>query len=147
MPKASTQKNKVAAPASQARTAPAADAKAQAKVVSSGAASQKAEKKTLKSAAKADAAKTSAKPPAAEQPKEKLKKPKMVRDSFSMPENEYKVLGDVKRACLKAGIEIKKSEILRIGVELIRQTEVAKLKTMLSALTPLKVGRRPKKEK
>jgi hypothetical protein len=56
------------------------------------------------------------------------------------------VLGEVKRACLKAGIEIKKSELLRIGVELIRQMEVDKLKNVLATLAPLKAGR-PKKEK
>jgi hypothetical protein len=81
-----------------------------------------------------------------EKPKDKAKRPKMVRDSFTMPESEYKVLGEVKRACLKAGIEIKKSELLRIGVELIRQTEVDKLKSVLATLAPLKAGR-PKKEK
>jgi hypothetical protein len=70
----------------------------------------------------------------------------MVRDSFTMPESEYKVLGEVKRACLKAGIEIKKSELLRIGVELIRQMEIDKLKNVLATLAPLKAGR-PKKEK
>lgn len=78
--------------------------------------------------------------------RDKPKKIKMVRDSFTMPENEYKALGDVKRACLKAGIEVKKSELLRVGVELVRQMELQKLKGALSALTPLKTGR-PKKEK
>jgi hypothetical protein len=77
---------------------------------------------------------------------EKTKKPKLVRDSFTMPEAEYKLLGEVKRDCLKAGIEVKKSELLRVGVALLRQMEVAKLKTVLSALPPLKAGR-PKKEK
>jgi hypothetical protein len=81
-----------------------------------------------------------------DKPREKTKRPKMVRDSFTMPESEYKVLGEVKRACLKAGIEIKKSELLRVGVELIRRMETAQLKSVLSTLAPLKAGR-PKKEK
>lgn len=97
-------------------------------------------KATRKKAKAAD--KPAAKPSFSEKPK----KLKMVRDSFTMPEAEYKVLGEVKRACLQAGIEVKKSELLRVGVELIRRTEVAKLKDILSILTPLKVGR-PKKEK
>jgi hypothetical protein len=74
----------------------------------------------------------------------KLKKIKQVRDSFTMPETEYEVLGQVKKACLKAGFEIKKSDLLRIGVSLIKNLETAKLKTLLAGLTPLKVGR-PKK--
>lgn len=83
--------------------------------------------------------------PAAE-PKEKPKKPKLVRDSFTMPEAEYAVLGEVKKACLKAGIEVKKSELLRVGVALIRQLDTAKLKEILAGLPALKAGR-PKKGK
>jgi uncharacterized iron-regulated protein len=102
----------------------------------------KAERKTVKTAAHPGAA---AQPAATAKAKDKPKKLKMVRDSFTMPETEYKTLGEVKKACLKAGIEIKKSELLRIGVELIRQMEVEKLKSIQATLTPLKAGR-PKKE-
>lgn len=79
-------------------------------------------------------------------PKEKPKKTKLVRDSFTMPEAEYAVLGEVKKACLKAGVEVKKSELLRIGVALIRQLDVARLKEILAGLPTLKAGR-PKKNK
>ena len=79
-------------------------------------------------------------------PKEKPKKTKLVRDSFTMPEAEYAVLGEVKRACLKAGVDVKKSELLRIGVALIRQLDVARLKEILADLPTLKAGR-PKKNK
>lgn len=83
--------------------------------------------------------------PAVEQ-KEKNKKPKLVRDSFTMPEAEYAVLGDVKKACLKAGIDVKKSELLRVGVALLRQIELDRLKEILAGLPALKAGR-PKKSK
>lgn len=78
--------------------------------------------------------------------REKAKKPKLVRDSFTMPELEYQALGEVKKTCLKAGIEVKKSELLRVGVALVKQLDLAKLKAALEALAPLKAGR-PKKEK
>jgi hypothetical protein len=78
--------------------------------------------------------------------KEKNKKPKLVRDSFTMPEAEYAVLGDVKKACLKAGIEVKKSELLRVGVALLKQIELIRLKEILAGLPALKAGR-PKKNK
>ncbi|MFS2116850.1 hypothetical protein [Herbaspirillum frisingense] len=74
----------------------------------------------------------------------KPKKVKQVRDSFTMPENEYAVLAQVKKSCLKAGVEIKKSDLLRIGVSLIKNLKIAELKDILNSLTPLKVGR-PKK--
>jgi hypothetical protein len=78
--------------------------------------------------------------------KEKSKKAKLVRDSFTMPEAEYAVLGEVKKACLKAGIEVKKSELLRVGVALIRQLDILRLKEVLGSLPTLKTGR-PKKSK
>ncbi len=78
--------------------------------------------------------------------KEKVKKAKLIRDSFTMPEMEYAVLGEVKKNCLKAGFEVKKSELLRIGVVLIRDLDLAALKSAVGALSPLKPGR-PRKEK
>ena len=97
--------------------------------------------KSVKAKAAKPAAKTSraAKADAAEAPK--LKKSKLVRDSFSMPEPEYAVLGSVKKACLKAGVEVKKSELLRIGVALISKMDVDGLKAVLATLPPLKAGR------
>jgi hypothetical protein len=76
--------------------------------------------------------------------KDKVHKGKLVRDSFTMPEQEYAVLGQVKKACLKAGFEVKKSELLRIGVALISQIELATLQNVRDALPQLKTGR-PKK--
>lgn len=78
--------------------------------------------------------------------KEKIKKAKLVRDSFTMPENEYAALGEVKKACLKAGFEVKKSELLRIGVALIRKLDLVAVKGAVAALAPLKPGR-PRKER
>ena len=95
-------------------------------------------------------AKAPVKPAATAKPvaavKEKGKKAKLVRDSFTMPEAEYAVLGAVKKACLKAGFEVKKSQLLRVGVALLQSIETAKLKTLLATLPPLKAGR-PKKDK
>ena len=78
--------------------------------------------------------------------KEKPKKSKLVRDSFTMPELEYAALSEVKKACLKAGFEVKKSELLRIGVAMIRKLELQALRQAVAALSPLKPGR-PRKEK
>ncbi|HWX01322.1 hypothetical protein [Collimonas sp.] len=78
--------------------------------------------------------------------KAKVKKAKLVRDSFTMPADEYQVLGDVKKTFLKAGLEVKKSELLRVGVALIRDLGLANLKLAVASLPPVKAGR-PKKEK
>ncbi len=78
--------------------------------------------------------------------KEKVKKAKLVRDSFTMPEAEYAALSQVKKACLGAGFEVKKSQLLRIGLLLLSKTDVKALKLLVDGLAPLKAGR-PKKEK
>ncbi|MEX5744372.1 hypothetical protein [Massilia sp. X63] len=70
-------------------------------------------------------------------------RPALVRDSFTMPEQEYAVLADVKQACLRAGIDVKKSELLRIGVALLGQVDIATLRSVLAALPQLKTGRPP----
>ena len=84
--------------------------------------------------------------PVAKPKAEKIKKPKLVRDSFTMPEQEYALLGKLKKACLAAGVEIKKSELLRIGVAQLAGMDAKKLSAAQAALTPLKAGR-PKKQK
>jgi hypothetical protein len=70
-------------------------------------------------------------------------RPHLVRDSFTMPEQEYAVLATVKQACLKAGFEVKKSELLRIGVALLGQLDMASLRAVLGSLPQLKTGRPP----
>lgn len=77
---------------------------------------------------------------------DKPKKPKLVRDGFTMPEQEYALLGQIKKACQAGGIAIKKSELLRIGVAQLAAMDLKKLKAAQAALTPLKAGR-PKKAK
>jgi hypothetical protein len=153
-----------AAPAAKkpgAAAAPKPVAKPAAKPVAKPAA-KPAAKSSAKPAAKAapkPAVKPAAKPPtkvakpaarashpaAALDDSDKVRKAKLVRDSFTMPEQEYAVLGQVKKACLKAGFEIKKSELLRIGVALISQLDMATLQRVLDSLPTLKTGR-PKNE-
>lgn len=70
---------------------------------------------------------------------------KVVRDSFTMPTEEYAKLAKVKEACLKAGFQIKKSELLRIGVAVISDMGPKKLKSAQAKLDPIKTGR-PKKQ-
>jgi hypothetical protein len=135
-----------------AKTAGAKTAPAVKKAPAKKAAGKKAAA-TKKSAAQVKAvnkpaapAEKPAKPASKPAAKEKVKKAKLVRDSFTMPENEYQVLGDVKKAFLKIGISVKKSELLRAGVALIKAMEIGNLKTVIDGLPPIKAGR-PKKEK
>jgi len=72
-------------------------------------------------------------------------KQKLVRDSFTIPETEYQILADTKKALIKSGIEVKKTELIRVGLLLIKKTSLAVLKRHLDGLQKLKSGR-PKKK-
>ena len=74
----------------------------------------------------------------------KPKKEKLVRDSFTMPESEYQALADAKKECLKAGVAIKKSELLRVSLASLRLLSVAQLTAARDGLTKVQAGR-PKK--
>jgi outer membrane biosynthesis protein TonB len=125
-----------------AKPAPKAAVKPAAKPAAAPAAkpARKAAAKPAAQAVPASAAKPAA-VPEAEAGRDKVRKAKLVRDSFTMPEQEYAVLGQVKKACIKAGFEIKKSELLRIGVALISQLDMATLQNVLASLPQLKTGR------
>jgi len=144
---------KSARPTAAAKGAAKAVAKAVAKPAAKPAARAAPAKGSLKAAVKT-AAKALASPPvrkpaakaaskAAARPPAPDARPVLVRDSFTMPEQEYTVLLEVKQACLRAGIDVKKSELLRIGVALLGQLDVATLQGVLAALPQLKTGRPP----
>lgn len=69
---------------------------------------------------------------------------KLVHDSFSMPEGEYALLGQVKEACSIAGIKLKKSELIRIAIAQLSKMSNAKIAAAKSSLTELKPGRSKK---
>lgn len=80
--------------------------------------------------------------PAAEKHKKKLKV-KIVRD-FSMPQAEYEKIAEIKETCLKAGLQVKKTEVLRAGLKALGEMDEAQLKRAIAGLGKLKTGR-PKK--
>jgi hypothetical protein len=127
------------AAAKRAATPAAKAAKAAAKAVARPAALKSASKPATRPAVKT----RTARPRAAAPDTVAQARPTLVRDSFTMPEQEYAVLGAVKQACLKAGFEVKKSELLRIGVALLGQLDAASLRAVLGSLPQLKTGRPP----
>ena len=75
-----------------------------------------------------------------------VKHTKLVRDSFTIPEDELQLLADTKKKCLKAGIDIKKSELIRIGISIVHGLGLSRIKKEKRTLQPIKTGR-PKKAK
>lgn len=76
--------------------------------------------------------------PAAKKP-EKKSKVKIVRN-FSMPQAEYRKIADIKEACLKAGLQVKKSEVLRAGLKVLGKMDGEQLKLAIMELGKIKAG-------
>ncbi|ACB35871.1 conserved hypothetical protein [Leptothrix cholodnii SP-6] len=73
-------------------------------------------------------------------------KPRLVRDSFTIPELEYAQLEALKRRALALAHHAKKSEVLRAGIATLAAMDDAQLLAALQSVPPLKTGR-PKKPK
>ena len=74
----------------------------------------------------------------------KVSREKIIRDSFTMPVDDYNILSELKKKCLSKGIEVKKSELLRAGLKSLTQMNISTLKKQLSGLSEIKTGRPPK---
>jgi len=75
------------------------------------------------------------------QKKTKAIKAKVIRDSFSFPEEDYLKISVLKKACLAAGIHIKKGEILRAGLHLLTQLNLDELKQAVEQVEKVQTGR------
>ena len=101
----------------------------------------KTEKAKVAAAPKAKAAPSKASPIK----EAKAKKPKLVRDSFTIPKDEYLVIENLKQRALGLSHPVKKSELLRAGLKLLASLSDAALRTALQAVPSIKTGR-PTKE-
>ncbi len=146
--------------AKKAEATPVAGKKAAAKTISSPDAAPKVKAKTAKQVA----VKVPSKPPKAEQtpkrvPKAKpaasaadvavadkkadatKPKQKLVRDSFTMPQDDFVLIQVLKDRAVGFKRPTKKSELLRAGLQALVALNDAQLAQVLDGLAPLKVGR------
>ena len=75
----------------------------------------------------------------------KAKKPKLVRDSFTIPKDEYAVIDGLKERAMRLSRPVKKSELLRAGLKLLAGLSDTALFTALESVPSIKTGR-PTKE-
>lgn len=71
----------------------------------------------------------------------KDKKVKVVRDSFTIPKAELLQIGEMKKRALGLGVEIKKSELIRAGLQAIASLSDASFKKALASVPTVKTGR------
>ena len=87
------------------------------------------------------AVKTAVKPVSKPVKVEKAKKPKMIRDSFTIPKTEYVVIDALKERAGKLSRAAKKSELLRAGVKALAAMSDAAFLAALTAVPTIKTGR------
>lgn len=71
-------------------------------------------------------------------------RPKLVRDSFTMPEADFAIIPALKERALKAQRATKKSELLRAGLQALAALDDKAFIAALGKLEPVQTGR-PKK--
>lgn len=69
---------------------------------------------------------------------------KLVRDSFTMPREDFDRIARLKERAIDFKRPAKKSELLRAGLQTLERLDDASLHAALDALQPIKTGR-PKK--
>jgi hypothetical protein len=75
------------------------------------------------------------------------KKPKLVRDSFTIPKTEFAAIDTLKNRAIALGTSVKKSELLRAGLMVLQGLNDIAYKAALAAVPTLKTGRPTAAEK
>ena len=126
------------APRKSAVKAPAKAKSVAAKKPASRPANKTTSAPTRKAPAQPKAKAATSAQPAAET---KLKKPKLVRDSFTFPKDEYQAIAGLKQKALGLKHSAKKSEILRAGLKLLSSLNDKAFLAALTNVPALKTGR------
>jgi hypothetical protein len=142
----SPQRPQAATPARRTQPASRAASKSASKSASKPANKPPVRRAAKRAQAKAAAPTRAPTPPAAMPKADKPAKarPRLVRDSFTMPDQDFKLIGTLKARALDAKRPAKKSELLRAGLHVLEGLGAAALIAALDRLMPLKAGR-PKK--
>lgn len=72
---------------------------------------------------------------------EPLKKDKLIRDSFTLPREDFELIAMLKDRALDFKRPTKKSELLRAGLQVLARLDQTAFQSALVALRPLKAGR------
>ena len=126
------------APRKSAVKAPAKAKSVAAKKLASRPANKTTTAPTRKVPAQPKAKATKTAQPAAET---KHKKPKLIRDSFTFPKDEYQAIAGLKQKALGLKHSAKKSEILRAGLKLLNSLSDKAFLAALTNVPALKTGR------
>jgi len=73
---------------------------------------------------------------------EVVKRPKVIRDSFTLPEDDYKLILHMQDRALDVRMSVTKGEVLRAGLHALERMSNEELLSTLRTVEKLKPGRR-----
>lgn len=73
---------------------------------------------------------------------DEVKIDKVIRDSFTLPYDDYQLIELIKDRALKASVSVNKSEVVRAGLLALQSMSEKDLLITLNSLTKIKSGRR-----
>lgn len=68
--------------------------------------------------------------------------PKTVRDTYTMPQGDYDLIEALITRCMKQGVRMNKSEIVRAGLKVLNSMSDSKLQKAAENVEKIKPGRR-----
>jgi hypothetical protein len=74
-----------------------------------------------------------------------IKKNKVVRDSFTMPASYYSLMSSLQQRCMREGVGVNKSELLRAGLDALNSMSTSEMVKIVKGLVKLKPGRTSQK--
>lgn len=72
---------------------------------------------------------------------EKSNTARVIRDSFTMPAVDYELISELRTRCMKAGVGITKSELLRAGLNALGSMTDKELVKVIEKLEKVRTGR------
>lgn len=73
--------------------------------------------------------------------KDQISNGRVIRDSFTTPADDYGLIAQIKQRCLKAGVSVNKSEVLRAGLHALETMSDKELLKVVERLAKVKTGR------
>jgi hypothetical protein len=126
-------------PAAKAKVQTTLSKGVQAKAKPAAPATKKSAQSTVSKAAASQTTQTAKTPKAAKPANEK--KPKLVRDSFTLPQADHELIKQCKKTALAAGRETKKSEVVRAAIQSFAALPAARQIAAYGKLQAIALGR------
>ncbi len=79
--------------------------------------------------------------PSLPEPEKPKNRKRVIRDSFTLPTDDYELITTIRERCLDNRITINKSEVIRAGLHALNKMSDEELLAVVDSLTKIKTGR------